>query len=115
MAKQDKRKSTQRKSKPKKLRLPSSVTLGAHVIPIRLQKDLMDSEAFGMFDPNKLEILIDPSISENLMLETLMHEVVEAINFLVETDLPHQTIQLMGLMLHQAMESMFSVSKVCKL
>ena len=116
MAKQDKRKTTRRKPRPraKKLKLPSSVTLGAHVIPIRLQKDLMDSEAFGMFDPNKLEILIDPSISENLMLETLMHEVVEAINFLVETDLPHQTIQLMGLMLHQAMESMFNISKVCK-
>jgi hypothetical protein len=112
MAKQSKRKTTQRKTK--KLKLPSSVTLGAHVIPIKLKKDLMDSEAFGVFDPNKLEILIDASISENLMIETTMHEVVEAINFLVEADMPHQTIQLMGLMLHQAMESMFRISEICR-
>jgi|TARA_X000001388_G_scaffold20926_3_gene13875 hypothetical protein len=105
-----------KKAAPKKrpLKLPKSVTLGAHTIPIKLQKNLMDSEAFGVFDPNKLEILIDESISENLMIETVMHEVVEAINFLVEADMPHQTIQLMGLMLHQAMESMFSISKICR-
>lgn len=101
-------------SRAKELKLPKSVTLGAHTIPIKLQKELMDSEAFGIFDPNKLEILIDESISENLKLETLFHETVEAIIFLVEADVPHQTVQLLGFMLHQAMESMFDISKVCK-
>jgi len=108
-----KRKTTQRKRK--KLKLPSSVTLGAHVIPIKMQHDLMvEAEAFGMFDPNKLEILIDDKVNDNLILETILHELIEAISFLTESEIEHRTIQVMGLMLHQGLESMFKLSEVCR-
>ena len=85
--------------------LPEYVRIGAHKIPIKMQKGLFDSEAYGIFDPDKLEIKIENDMSPGLQRETLLHEVVEAINFLCELDLEHQAIQVLGLMLHQVTES----------
>ena len=93
------------------IKLPSSVTLGAHVIPIRREHSLLDDlEAFGIFDPQKLEILVHDKVSDSVARETLWHELVEAMNYLAEADLEHRIIQIFGLLLHQAVESMYELT-----
>ena len=83
--------------------LPPFVRIGGHRIPV-LRKRL--PKHFGYFEPNSLVITIDDQAPESLAWETLYHEVIEAINFLGEYNLPHQTIQQLGVWMHQAIESM---------
>ena len=94
-----------KKKKSTKSRVvPAYVQIGAHKIPVELQKGLLNNAAYGTFDPDKLAIKIESDMSDALKHETLLHEVIEAINFLCELELEHQAIQVLGLMLHQVME-----------
>ena len=98
-------------SKPS-ISFPTYVMIGAHKISIERDKAVLDAmSAWGVFYPSKLKILIHSEASDSLAYETLWHEVIEALNYLAEADMEHRTIQVFGLLLHQAAESMFGIGK----
>ena len=89
------------------MRIPDSIQLGGHTITIHFQDDLMTfSEAYGLFDPTGLRIIIDKGADPSIQNETFWHEVVEAICFFTEADLDHSKIQTFGVLLHQISASM---------
>ena len=82
-------------------RLPTSVCLGPHTIKVRFV-DMRHTDAYGIFDERKLEILIDRTISGSLAWETYVHEVFEAVTYYAELGLDHSKIQTAALLLAQA-------------
>ena len=95
--------------------LPKSIAIGGHRLKIQRKKNLLtEQNAYGTFDSVSLIITIDDSLSDTLAWETLWHEVVEAINFFSEADIEHKSIQVFGLLLHQAVNSIFTEKRPAK-
>ena len=84
-------------------RIPVEITIAGHTIEVKRQ-DLDD--CYGYFDASKLVIAINTNMNNTLAWETFWHEVVEAINFFSEAEMEHKSIQVFGLLLHQAVETM---------
>ena len=85
---------------------PKYIRLGGHVVKVTRKKDLVsEHDAFGTWDDGNLEITIDADISNSLAWETFWHEVVEAINTSIESNLDHSVIQTTGFLLHQVFNS----------
>ena len=83
--------------------IPKFIMVGSHKIPIT-RKHMED--AYGMFDPEKMEITIGIYDTKSIENETFWHEVVECLNFFVEAGIEHKSIQAMGVLLHQIITSM---------
>ena len=89
------------------MRIPASIQIGGHTIKIEYQSGLVAyQEAYGVFDPTQLRILIDKDLSSSVKLETFWHEVVEALNFFAEAEMDHSKIQIFGVLLHQVSQSL---------
>lgn len=89
------------------MRIPESIQLGGHTITVEFQSDLVaNCEAYGLFDPTNLRIIIDRDVDPSIQSETFWHEVVEAIVFFTEAGLEHSKIQTFGILLHQISASM---------
>jgi len=92
------------------MRIPSSIQIGGHTIRVEYQFGLVAyQEAYGVFDPTQLRILIDKDLSPSVKLETFWHEVVEALNFFAEANMEHSKIQIFGVLLHQVSQSLDGV------
>tara|TARA_R110002167_G_scaffold34442_1_gene109577 strand:- start:224 stop:559 length:336 start_codon:yes stop_codon:yes gene_type:complete len=89
-----------KKSRPK--RIPKSFNIAGHEIQV-LYRELDD--CFGHFDPVKLQIVIGLGNTKSVQAETFWHEVIEALNFFSEAGLEHKSIQVMGMLLHQVVDS----------
>jgi hypothetical protein len=88
------------------MKLPEEIRLGSHTIPVVRKKGLIrHSEACGIFDEFQQTIYVDEDLTGSAVFETFWHEVVEAINYYGEMSLPHQSIQVFGLLLHQVIDS----------
>jgi hypothetical protein len=87
------------------MKLPKHINLGGHEIRIEPQPGLAKLGECGHFEMGSLIIRIDTDMPETLVQETLLHEIVEAINALYELELAHRTIQILGTALHQALAS----------
>jgi len=95
--------------------LPKSIAIGGHKLKIQRKKYLLtEQSAYGIFDSVNLTITIDDNLPDTLAWETLWHEVVEAINFFSEADIEHKSIQVFGLLLHQAVNSIFTEKRATK-
>lgn len=82
------------------MKIPKKIKMGGHIITVTLRE--LD-EDHGYFDSAKLEIHIDSKSPESLQQETFIHEILEAVCFFTETELPHPTIQSFGLLIAQAL------------
>ena len=91
-----------KRKKVRSKKLPVEVTIAGHTIEV-IRESLDD--CYGCFDPTKLVIAINTNMNNTLAWETFWHEIVEAINFFSEADMEHKSIQVFGLLLHQAVES----------
>tara|TARA_R100001163_G_C5045426_1_gene182781 strand:+ start:976 stop:1290 length:315 start_codon:yes stop_codon:yes gene_type:complete len=88
------------------MKIPSQIRIGGHTISVEFQNGLLEyNQAFGVFDPTNLKILIDADIEDGLKVETFWHEVIEALNFFCEANMDHSKIQIFGVLLHQIAES----------
>jgi hypothetical protein len=85
------------------VKLPKHISLGGHQIKVEPQPGLSKLGECGHFEMGTLTIRIDTDMPETLVQETLLHEIVEAINALYELELAHRTIQILGTALHQAL------------
>tara|TARA_R100001086_G_scaffold249488_1_gene189381 strand:+ start:375 stop:686 length:312 start_codon:yes stop_codon:yes gene_type:complete len=90
---------------PNTFQIPSYIRVGGHVITV-VRKQL-DQNVFGTFDPETMEIAINPSSVASIEEETFWHEVVEVLNCLTEAGLEHKSIQSMGVFLHQIINSCY--------
>jgi hypothetical protein len=60
-----------------------------------------DSGYIGMCEPAKLQIHIDPYAPLQRKFETIIHEIIEAINIHTELRLKHRAIVTLAVVLHQ--------------
>ena len=89
------------------MKIPEEITIGGHTITIHYQSGLVSyNQAYGIFDPTNLRILIDADLNYSVQCETFWHEVVEALNFFTEAEMSHNKIQTFGVLLHQIANSM---------
>ena len=87
--------------------IPESIDIGGHTITIHFQEGLVSyNQAYGLFDPTNLRIIIDSDLNASVQNETFWHEVVEALNFFTEAEMDHNKIQTFGVLLHQIANSM---------
>ena len=92
-----------RKRRPQSV-LPRSVTIGGHVIRIETDDGLGErAGCYGQYHDSRNLIVVDSRFADSLQSETLLHEIVEAINAKAELRLRHYQIQALALLLHQAL------------
>jgi len=84
------------------MNVPSSVKVGAFIIAVNRDPFLMASrEAYGEYHPSKLEIVLDTNLNKQKEGETLLHEMLEAIDAIYDIELDHHKLSLMATALHQ--------------
>jgi hypothetical protein len=62
-----------------------------------------DSSYVGACSADKLQIYIDPAVPKQRKLETILHEVIEAVNVHTNLRLQHRAIVTLATALHQAL------------
>jgi hypothetical protein len=82
-----------------------TLALGAYSIRVRYLPEIIEDgdECDGLWCPAEKEIRLKDSLPPKEEIETLLHEVVEAINTLYDLELTHQTITTLGMGLLQAL------------
>lgn len=88
------------------MNIPKQVTIGPHVIKIRLIKGLrLYEDADGLFNHLNREIQIDDNLSEIRTLEVFLHEINEAIIWIFDIeDTDHHIISLIATGMAQALK-----------
>ena len=87
------------------MEIPDKIKVGAYYFKVYFEKNLSRSrDRFGEFRPSPQEIALDPDCTEDLQGETLLHEVVEALNWMYDMQLNHHIIALLGTGLHQILK-----------
>lgn len=80
--------------------IPKKIKIGGHYVEVKISSvDTVGN--MGGYNYGKQVIIIDKSVNESQTEETLLHEIVEAINLMYEFGLPHDKIQTLGCVLHQ--------------
>lgn len=60
--------------------IPDSIKIGGYDIEVKLVDNLRtDRSAWGMYDPHQKTISLDPTLCDQQLFGTLIHEVLEAI------------------------------------
>jgi len=72
-----------------KRKIPESITIGGLEIKVQYDEDLT---CFGLYNHRNNTITILETLSEQQKQTTLIHEALEAIKFIYEIDLPHETL-----------------------
>jgi len=86
-----------------RLKIPDQFPIGPHKVKIRWSNaDCEKEDAYGYFKygPNEIvlrEDLLTTDPSGGLLIETVIHEVLEAIVCHYDIEMTHQTIQTIGL------------------
>jgi len=85
--------------------LPASLNILGHDYSVTLRENMArDSDRMGQCSSNRLAIEIDPSLPAQNQESVLIHEILEAIDFLLELDLPHVMISQIGTALYQVLK-----------
>lgn len=80
-----------------------NVKIGGVRYTVREVDQLFESNRMGECHPTRSEILIRASMSHDQKRETLVHEVIEAINSDCDLDLSHSVISTLSHCLHQVL------------
>lgn len=64
------------------MRIPKKVKIGPHIYIVKLEKDLSGNHGLmGQSRHTSSEIVIDPNLSGSQLEDTLLHEILHAIQF----------------------------------
>ena len=88
--------------------VPQTIKVGPHTVRVLFSHEECnqpDYAVFGCFKIQDLEIVLDPQQGDTMLLDTFMYEVIEAINGIYGLELPHPTIQTLGVALSQVLSS----------
>jgi len=80
------------------MQIPKKIKIGGHILTVRFSEDIGN---MGEWHSAKQIIKLYKDNCQSQHEETLLHEIVEAINGLYEFNLPHDKIQILGAVLHQ--------------
>ena len=82
--------------------IPNKLKIGGHEYSVTETDNLLrDSQAAGHSCGNGLYIGIDSSMPQSNKESTLLHEIIEQINYLNNLNLPHQVISTLETSLYQ--------------
>ena len=83
--------------------IPKTIKISGYEFKVNLstRKELEDD--FGTMDMETLTICIEKGIDEQLQYSTLLHEVIETINYIHELDLDHSKIMTLETCLYQVL------------
>jgi len=90
------------------MKIPKKLKIGAHIFKVkyfnREAKDLNDN--LGSCNCVKCEIVInsDPNISVSQQEETLLHEILEALNYNYQLKLSHESLSIIAEGLYQVLK-----------
>jgi len=85
------------------MEMPSQIKIAGFVIDIKMDKNiLVERGHIGEYAPKYQEIRIAEGLTEQQQKETLIHEVIEAIDSIYSLDLDHdEQLSIISLALHQ--------------
>ena len=87
------------------MNIPSQIKIGGLNYSVEFVKNLIrDRSASGQSCGNEQSITIDSSSSKQLQETTLVHEIIEQINFVYNTELEHHQICLLEAGLYAVMK-----------
>lgn len=72
-------------------------------IPVKSVPDHLGSQNMGQWSILKKHIIIDEALAPNVRDETVLHEVIEAINQICDLRLEHPKISTLSAVLHQVL------------
>ena len=87
------------------MKIPNIIKIGGFHWNVREVENLMiDREHLGEMAPRTQEISIEKGSSEQQKEETLLHEIIEVLNWMYNIKLEHYQIELLGVSLHQVLK-----------
>ena len=87
------------------MQMPSNLKIGGFQWNVKEVENLMnDREHLGEMAPRTQEISIEKGSSEQQKEETLLHEIIEVLNWMYNINLEHYQIELLGVSLHQVLK-----------
>lgn len=85
--------------------IPDSLKIGGLTIKVEQVNNLASNrDKFGEFSFIEQKITIDGSLPEDKKEETLLHEIIEALNGYYSLNLEHDKISVLGFALHQVLK-----------
>lgn len=87
------------------MKIPSNLKIGGFQWNVKEVQNLMsDRERLGEMAPRTQEISIEKGSSKQQKEETLLHEIIEVLNWMYNIKLEHYQIELLGVSLHQVLK-----------
>lgn len=87
------------------MNIPDKIKIGGHIYKCKLDSKLArDHDANGMSCGNDLEIVIDSTLPVQNQESTLLHEILEQINYRYELGLSHDKITILETALYQVLK-----------
>lgn len=85
--------------------IPDKIKVGGFIINVLKKPDLMvERNHLGEYHSKYQEIHIEQSSTKQQMEETLLHEIMEAINYHYNLSLEHEKLSLIATVLHQVVK-----------
>ena len=88
--------------------IPNELEIGGHIVTVRRVVDCTSDEGhalYGYFAPVAKEIVLDKGLEGAELVDTYIHELLEAVNHITNFDLPHYVIQTVATLMAQALTS----------
>lgn len=85
--------------------LPANIKIGGLTIAVKQVCHLAsDRDRYGEYSPMKQVISIDESLPKDKKMETLMHEILEALDGYLSLGLEHDKLTALSFVLHQVLK-----------
>lgn len=89
------------------MKMPDSIKIGAHSFDVKIVPNLKDDSAHnccGRCNGSEQKIEINPCYPQSCQEATLIHEIIEGINYLYELGLEHHQITILEETLYQVLK-----------
>lgn len=86
----------------------SGCIMGAHKISVRFARDLRNETGealYGQYNNAAREIVLDADLDGAELVDTYIHELLEAVSAITDFEMPHYVIQTTATLLAQALMS----------
>lgn len=84
--------------------IPNSLKIGGLTVTVKEKSSLASNrDKFGEYSFMEQKITIDQSLPDSKKTETLLHEILEALNGYLELGIPHDKLTVLGFSLHQVL------------
>lgn len=94
------------------MEIPKKVKIGSHIYECKYDDKLSrDSNRMGNSCGNSLEMTIDPTLPRQNQESTLLHEILEQIDYRYELNLEHDKITVLETALYQVIKDNPEVMK----